>query len=501
MNMNYFKLRYLKYFLLIIFLYILLSLLIRIVNIYSLLFLIIIMYIFYNVDKKLFKKVVYKIIYKNKKNSLSFKNKYGAAKISLEGVEKINRKISDKVKAELLNYEKNKLESQLKAGDYKVTLFGAGSSGKTSIARSLLKNIVGKTSPKIGTTKQINSYKIRIPILKRNIQIIDTPGLFEPSKLGEEREKLTIKQASNSDLILFVLDQDINKYENYLIRELLKIGKKLIIVLNKCDLRSKDENNLIKENINSITSATKNKISIVKTIAVNQPSQYKNSNSLKIHPEVGGLFREIIETLDNNGEELLADNILFRSNKLGIKSKYFIEEQRNLMSNKVINKYMWITGGVILVNPLPTVDFLTTTSVNVQMIMELAKIYEINLTKKDAIDLSKSLLSALAKQGIVKGGLAIISPALATSLTKILISKSIQSITAGWIIRIVGLSLIEYFKNGQDWGDGGVQEVVDQIYKISKREDILNNFIKEAISKIEIKKYFKSNKSLPPFTM
>ena len=46
---------------------------------------------------------------------------------------------------------------------------GLSGSGKTSIARSLLKNIVGQTSAKIGTTKQINSYKIRIPILKRNI--------------------------------------------------------------------------------------------------------------------------------------------------------------------------------------------------------------------------------------------------------------------------------------------------------------------------------------------
>jgi len=316
--MNYSKLKYIKYIALILFLFILFSIFIRIVNIYTLIFLIIILYIFYNSDKKLFKKIVYKFIYKNKKNTLSFKNTYGAAKISLEGVEKINKKINDKVKAELLNYQKIKLESQLKTGDYKVTLFGAGSSGKTSIARSILNNIVGKTSAKIGTTKQINSYKIRIPILKRNINIIDTPGLFEPSKLGEEREKSTIIQASNSDLILFVLDQDINKYENYLIKELLKIGKKIIIVLNKCDLRSREDNKLIKENIITITSARKNKISVVKTIAVPQSSPYIKSETLNLVPDVGSLFREIIETLDNNGEELLADNILFRSNKLGI---------------------------------------------------------------------------------------------------------------------------------------------------------------------------------------
>jgi small GTP-binding protein domain len=270
--MNYFRIKYLKYIALILFLYILFSIFIKIINIYTFLFLIVIIYIFYNVDKKLFKKIVYKVIFKNKKNTLSFKNTYGAAKISLEGIEKINKKINDNVKVELLNYQKNKLESQLKTGDYKVTLFGAGSSGKTSLARSLLKNIVGQTSAKIGTTKQINSYKIRIPILKRNINIVDTPGLFEPSKLGEEREKATIIQASNSDLVLFVVDQDINKYENFLIQELIKLRKKIIIVLNKCDLRSRDENNLIKENIISITSARKNKISVVQTIAVIQQS-------------------------------------------------------------------------------------------------------------------------------------------------------------------------------------------------------------------------------------
>ena len=499
--MNYLKIKYIKYLLYILCLYYIFLIILKIVNLYSLIFLIVVIFTLYISNKKLFKKVVYKLFYSNKISSLSFKNTYGAAKTSLESIEKINRKISDKVKVELLNYEKNKLERQLKTGDYKVTLFGSGSSGKTSIARSLLKNIVGKTSAKIGTTKQINSYVIRIPILKRKINIIDTPGLFEPSKIGEEREKSTILQASNSDLVLFVLDQDINKYEKYLINELLKIGKKIIIVLNKCDLRTVEDNTLIKENIISITSAKKNKISVVQTIAVPQQSSYIKSDPLNYGPDVGSLFREIIETLESNGEELLAENILFSSNKLGIKSKKFIQDQRYLMSNKVIKKYMWITGGVILVNPLPAVDFLTTTSVNVQMVMELSKIYEIKLTKNDAKDLSKSLLSTLAKLGIVKGGLSIISPALSTSLTKIIISKSIQSITAGWLIRIVGLSLVEYFKNGQDWGDGGIQEVVDNIYRISRREEFLNNFVNEAISKIKIKKYFNSNNRLPPSLM
>ena len=493
-----FLLKYYKYLFIILFLYLLLIVFKNVINIYSILIILFILLFFYTKNKRLFKKVAYKILFK-KQHSFTFKNKYRAAKDSLEAIDEINKKISNKIYAELLKYEKNKLEQQFNYGDYNVTLFGAGSSGKTSIARALLKNIIGKISPTIGTTKNITSYKIRIPILKRNVNIIDTPGLFEATREGQEREDSTIIEASKSDLILFVVDQDINKYELYLIRELSKLNKKIIIVLNKCDLRSEKQNNIIRDNILAITSTKQIKLSVIKTIA--SPKSLPNNliDSLKIIPDVSNLFREIIETLDANGEELLADNILFKCNKLGLISKNVISEQRDLSANKIINKYTLITGGVILVNPVPIVDFITTTSVNVQMILEISKVYDFKITKKEAFELSRSLLATLAKLGILRGGLSVITTALASNFTTIFISKSLQSITSCWLIKIVGLSIKKYFNNGKNWGDGGIQEVIEDIYKLNKREDILNNFIKEAINNIRINEDPKSQRKLPPY--
>ena len=496
--MYHFLFKNYRYLLILLFLYFLLTIFRNILNLYSVLIIVIILLIFYSKNKRLFKKIAYKIIFKQQ-NSFSFRNKYGAAKNSLEAIDEINKKISNKIYGDLLKYEKIKLEKQFKYGDYNVILFGAGSSGKTSIARALLKNLIGKISPTIGTTKDITSYKIRIPILKRNINIIDTPGLFEAFREGQERENSTIMEASKSDLILFVIDQDINKYELYLIRELLNLKKKIIIVLNKCDLRSEKQNNIIRENIISITSTKHIKLSVIKTIASSKVFSNNLVNSLKITSDVSNLFKEIIETLDANGEELLADNILFRCNKLGLISKNIISEQRNLSANKVINKYTLITGGVILVNPLPAVDFITTTSVNVQMIIEISKIYDSKITKKEAVELSKSLLTTLAKLGILKGGLSVITNALASNFTTIFISKSLQSITSCWLIKIVGLSIKKYFNNGKNWGDGGIQEVIEDIYKLNKREDILNNFIREAINNIRINEDPKSQRKLPPY--
>ena len=496
--MYHFLIKNYRYLFILLFLYFLLTIFRNILNFYSIFIVVIILLIFYFKNKRLFKKIAYKLIFKQQ-NSFSFKNKYGAAKNSLEAIDEINKKISNKIYGDLLKYEKIKLEKQFKYGDYNVILFGAGSSGKTSIARALLKNLIGKISPTIGTTKDITSYKIRIPILKRNINIIDTPGLFEAFREGQERENSTIMEASKSDLILFVIDQDINKYELYLIRELLNLKKKIIIVLNKCDLRSEKQNNIIRENIISITSTKHIKLSVIKTIASSKVFSNNLVNSLKITSDVSNLFKEIIETLDANGEELLADNILFRCNKLGLISKNIISEQRNLSANKVINKYTLITGGVILVNPLPVVDFITTTSVNVQMILEISKIYDFKITKKEAVELSKSLLTTLAKLGILKGGLSVITNALASNFTTIFISKSLQSITSCWLIKIVGLSIKKYFNNGKNWGDGGIQEVIEDIYKLNKREDILNNFIREAINNIRINEDPKSQRKLPPY--
>ncbi len=495
--MNLFSFKNYKYILIPIFVYLIFLVIKNLLNIYTFLIIIIILLTFYIRDKRLFKKTAYKLLFKNKKN-FSIKNKYVAAKDSLEGINIITKKINNKVNAELLNYEKNNLEKQLRYGDYNVTLFGAGSSGKTSVARALLKSLIGKTSPTLGTTTDITSYKIRIPILKRNINIVDTPGLFEPSREGEEREKSTILEASKSDIVLFVIDQDINKYELYLINELSEIGKKIIIVLNKCDLRSKIENNIIQDNISSIITSKKLDISVVKTIAAPKPIQSTELIKIKTTPEVGNLFKEIIKTLDENGEELLADNILFKCNKLGIISKKIFSEQRLSSANKVINKYTWITGGVILVNPLPVVDFIATTSVNIQMILEIAKIFDRKITKKEASSLSKSLLTTLAKLGILKGGLNLITTTLSSNFTTMFVAKSLQSITSGWLIRVVGLSIIEYFMNGENWGNGGIQEVVERIYNLNKREEILNNFINEAIKKIQIKADYKYQLKLPP---
>tara|TARA_B100000575_G_C22841631_1_gene493213 strand:- start:449 stop:700 length:252 start_codon:yes stop_codon:yes gene_type:complete len=79
-------------------------------------------------------------------------------------------------------------------------------------------------------------------------------------------------------------------------------------------------------------------------------------------------------------------------------------------------------------------------------------------------------------------------------------TKTVQSITAAWIIRIVGLSFVNYFEKNQSWGDGGIQEIVQNQYEINKREDIIKDFLKEALQKINLKSNSLNKRQLPPYS-
>ena len=496
--MNNFLKNYNKYIIPLLIIYLVTNIVKSVFNVYFLLIVLGITLFLYKTNKRLFKKILYKAIFKNKSYSLN--NKVIAAKKTLKGINEIIYQIENKVNVEMINYEKFKIEKQLNSADYNVILFGAGSCGKTSLARGLLKSIVGETSPTIGTTKNSNIYKINIPFLKRNINIIDTPGLFEASIEGERREEKTIKKASKSDLIIFVIDQDLNKYELYLIKQLSKIGKSIIIALNKCDLRSRNQNESIKINIYKLINEFSRDTKIIFTVASPQTIASIGSKPIKKEIFVDNLFNAIIDILDRNGEELLADNILFQCNKLGLISKDIINKQRNTSSKKIINRYAWITSGVIFITPLPGIDLLATSVINIQMIIEISKIYGANITKERAIELTKSIVKVLATLGVVRGGMNMFTNLLSTNFTTRFITKSVQSITAAWIIRLVGLAFIQYFEKNQSWGDGGIQEIVQNLYELNKREDILKDFLKEALQKINLKDNSLNKKQLPPYS-
>ena len=336
-------------------------------------------------------KSILKINNEKKLLDLSLISKKEAAGKSLKSIDQLIALINDKVKAKALKDKKNRVLSELNRGDIILVVFGIGSSGKTSLIRALLNRIVGKVSPEMGSTQKEETFRLKLRGLNRGIRIIDTPGILEAGKDGREREQSALKEARKSDLMIVVIEGDLRSAETTTIRSLSKLGKRLLLVLNKIDLRGENEEKRLIQILNSRCNDFLEPKDIICTSASPQTIAIPGERPYQPDPEINGLIKRLANILHEEGEELIADNILLQCSNLGKEGKKLLVKQRSQSAKKCIDKYGWLSSGALILTPLPVIDMIAAAAVNAQMVIEIAKIYGVKITKERAKSLALSV--------------------------------------------------------------------------------------------------------------
>ena len=425
-------------------------------------------------------------------------NRRDAARQSLDSVDQLLNRLHDDVARRSLQEERERVAEQLDRGDLDVVVFGTGSSGKTSLIRALLQDIVGEVGASMGSTSDCRTYRLKLKGLDRGVLLVDTPGILEGGQDGRHREQQAKRRASRADLMLVVVDGDLRRQELAVVQSLSGLGKRLLLVLNKCDLRGEEEERRLMQLLRQRCQGWLPPEDVVATSAAPQSLPRPGQTPLQPPAEVGQLLRRLAIVLHQDGEELLADNILLQCRSLGEMGRNLLDQQREDEARRTVDRYTWISAGVVAATPLPGVDLLGTAAVNAQMVMEVARVYGIDLTRARAQDLAISVGRTLAGLGVVKGGVAIIGTALSVNLPTLLLGRAVQGVAAGWLTRIAGASFITFFQQDQDWGDGGVQDVVQRHYDLNRRDRSLQEFLETAFRRVVDPIQQEAKKRLPP---
>jgi small GTP-binding protein len=418
--------------------------------------------------------------------------KTDAVAANLQAVRQQVAQIQDQVARQALLERSAEIETSLSDRPLQVVVFGTGSAGKTSLVNALIGRMAGEVGATMGTTEIGETYRVHLQGLETAFWITDTPGLLEPGVAGTEREQAARKLATEADLLLFVIESDLTQSEYQPLEALGQMGKRSLLVLNKIDRYPQRDVDTLLTHLRQRVQPWMKPEDVVAIAAHPQPLPWPKAGRrpsvsgewIYPEPDLGGLLRRMIVVLRQEGAELLADNLLLQSQRLGETARDLIDQQRRQQADKLVQRFQWLGAGAIWVSPIPVIDLLATAAVNAQMVVELAKIYGCELTMAQGRELAVSLAKTLGSLGIVKGALQVFSRALQLSVAGYVLGKTIQSISAAYLTRIAGKSFIEYFRNDQDWGDGGMAEVVQRQFQLNRRDDFIKAFIKEAITQL-----------------
>lgn len=403
---------------------------------------------------------------------------------TIKAVKKQVAQIQDEVAQKALLAKSQAIEASLTRGNLKVVVFGTGSAGKTSLVNALMGEMVGNVRASMGTTTEGVTYTLKLPNVSREITIVDTPGILEMGAAGEIREQLARELAASADLLIFVCDNDLRASEFQPLEALASIGKRSLLVFNKIDLYSEEEQEII---LSQLRERVKNFLSptdVLKACANPQPVQFSEGETIQPEVDIVGVIKRLAAICRAEGDDLLADNILLQSQRLGEEARKLINQQRSREAEQIITRYQWIGAGAIAVTPLPVVDMLAAAAVNAQMVVEIGQVYGCELNSETGKDLALSLGKTLVSLGVVKGAIELVAKALQFTATTYVIGKVIQAISAAYLTRIAGKSFVEYFRHDQDWGDGGITEVVQRQFKLSRKDEFIKAFVQDAITRV-----------------
>jgi GTP-binding protein Era len=369
---------------------------------------------------------------------------------------------------------------KLEHGHLHLAVFGRVSTGKSSLLNALIGETAFSVSPLHGETRQ-SSMQAWKEVEAGGVFLIDTPGLDEAG--GEDREAMAREVAGRADLVVFVLDSDITDTELHALRTLLAQGRPVVVALNKSDLFTADEKDVLLQSIREKTDGMVDAEQILAVAAQPRPQTIVSVNERGIEsegvrerrPDVEVLRLRLWEILDAEGKTLAALNASLFASKLSDQVGRRILTARREIGDKLVRTYCVGKGIAVAFNPIPMADLFAAAFIDIGMVVHLSRVYDLPLSQKEAGSLVKVIMAESAALMGTVWALHFVSTALkvGTAGLSTIVTAGAQGAIAYYSTYVVGQVAAEYLGEGKSWGEGGPKHVVKQILDTLDRDTVL----------------------------
>ncbi len=366
-----------------------------------------------------------------------------------------------------------RLGAELNRQEIQVAVTGGKSVGKTTLIQVL------ETSLKLGETPRMS------------LHLQETPALFTPGlKAGTKTPAIT------ADLVLLVTDGDLTDSEFRTLQQ-LGVNQRLVLVFNKQDqlpgqaavlisLRQRLHSLLGIENVVA-TSASPNPIKVRQ----HQPDGSIQEWLETPPPDTEQLSQLLAQILTQEGQQLVWASTHRMAHSLKTEAKTLLNAARRKQALPVVEQYQWIAAAAAFANPVPALDLLAAGAINAQLIMDLSKVYQQKFSLQQAQAVAGTLGSLIVKLGLVELSTQTVSGILKSNAVTFVAGGAVQGVSAAYLTRLAGLSLIEYFQEQELSASTGsslnldrLKLTLQRVFQQNRRMAFLQSFVNQAVGRL-----------------
>lgn len=325
-----------------------------------------------------------------------------------------------------------------------------------------------------------------------SVQFQETPALF--TQAGEKSDAAVLAAANTSDVVLFLTNGDLTDSEFQSLQQLKAVNQSTILVFNKQDQYLPEERvcvlQSLKHRVPSIVVATAASPLPIKVRKHQQDGSVQESLEV-LAPDIQQLTCQLGEMVAQQGQQIVWATTMRKSLVVKAEAKNWLNGIRSDRALPVIEQYQWIAAAAAFANPVPALDILATAAINAQMVMDLSGIYQQKFSLAQAQTVAGTMGSLMLKLGLVELSSKAIATVLKSNAITFVAGGAVQGVSAAYLTRIAGLSLVEYFQQQEVAinSESGLnldklRQTLLSCFQQNQQIGVLQSFVKQGVGRL-----------------
>lgn len=380
---------------------------------------------------------------------------------------------------ESLRQQLTQVQTNLTRSNRQIAITGGQKVGKSSLLKLLTTEPVPCTTP---------------------LRYIETPALFTSGAQSAVASTTAEQIALDADLVLFVTNGDLTATEYKYLSALHQAHQRILLVFDRSDRYLPEERNLICHKLQMTVAGTLKPADVVTTSTAPAPVKVRQvqadgttiETSETPPVDISNLDRQLTDILATESEQLLWATTYRQVDRVRATAKTALNTVRRDRALPLIDQNQWIVAAAAFANPLPALDLLATAAVNAQMVMDLGAIYQQKFSLEQAQAAAGAMGNVMLKLGLVELCTQTVAGVLKTNAITFVAGGLVQGLSAAYLTRIAGLTLIEYLE-AQDlvapeparaWNLDLLGNTLQKVFQANERIAYVQTVVKQGIDRL-----------------